>query len=135
MIGYSLKTPCANCPFRTDVKPYITAGRVRDILTAPGEFYCHKTIKPQAGDGDDGDDGDVVDDSRAVVCAGFLIVLENEGVPNQMMRIAERLGLYDPSKLKMDAPVYGSVDDAIQAHKPRGDHAKRRKRRVTKAPA
>ncbi len=82
-----------------------------------GEFHCHKTVK--VGDAiDDGDETwcEVEDDSKAQVCAGFLICLENDGSPNQMMRIAERLGLYDPSKLRTDAPVYETIAEAISAH-------------------
>jgi hypothetical protein len=121
-MSYGLVTPCANCPFRTDVRPYITVARVRDILSSQGEFHCHKTIEVGAGL-DDGLDGDtehwaeVIDDKNAQVCAGFLICLEYDETPNQMMRIAERLGLYDRRKLRMDAPVYQGVEAAVHAHK------------------
>lgn len=118
MAEYGLITPCANCPFRTDIQPFITAARAREILTQDGEFHCHKTIT--IGDLLDDDDetwGDVTNDDKAQVCAGFLICLEHEGRPNQMMRIAERLGAYDASRLRMDAPVYTSIGDAIKAHK------------------
>lgn len=36
----------------------------------------------------------------------MLILAERDGGPNQMMRICERLGMYDPSKLDTSAPVY-----------------------------
>lgn len=48
-------------------------------------------------------------------CAGFLILLEKEG-PNQMMRIAGRLGIYDASILDIDSPVYESVSECVEAH-------------------
>jgi hypothetical protein len=35
-------------------------------------------------------------------------MLEKQGLPNQMMRIAERLRYYDRSKLRMDSPVFES---------------------------
>lgn len=117
MAKYGLITPCEKCPFRTDIRPYLRPERVDEILHIQGEFPCHKTIK--VGDQIDDDDEnwcEITDDRNAQVCAGFLILLENEGAPNQMMRIAERLGAYDPSKLRMDAPVYGSIDEAIEAH-------------------
>lgn len=119
MSAYGLKTPCANCPFRTDVKPYIRAERAHDILAAQGEFHCHKTITTGETIVEDCDEewAEIVDDSHAQVCAGFLIVLEHEGRPNQMMRIAERLGMYDPRKLRMDAPVYHSIKEAVAAHR------------------
>src|ERR1041385_6471860 len=118
MAEYGLITPCANCPFRTDIRPYITVARVREILSSQGEFHCHKTI--EVGDSaNDRDEtwGEVLDDTKAQVCAGFLICLEHDEAPNQMMRIAERLGLYDASKLRMDAPVYRGMDAAIRAHR------------------
>jgi hypothetical protein len=41
--------------------------------------------------------------------------MEKEGRSSQMMRIAERLGMYDHTKLDMDAPIYDSFDDMIDA--------------------
>jgi hypothetical protein len=119
MSAYGLITPCAQCPFRSDIRPYITAARVKEILSSQGEFHCHKTI--EVGDAIDDDEtwGDVNDDSNAQVCAGFLICLEHDDSPNQMMRIAERLGLYDRRKLRMDAPVYKGADAAMRAHQKR----------------
>jgi hypothetical protein len=103
-MSYGLVTPCANCPFRTDVRPFITAARVREILSTDGDFPCHKTVTFD----EDDEDGGTINTGKEQMCAGFLILLEHEQCPNQMMRIAERLGLYDPSKLRMDAPVYKS---------------------------
>jgi hypothetical protein len=119
---YGLVSPCKNCPFRTDIKPYITAARAADILRSQGEFHCHKTITIGAEAIDDEVDCDdtfreVIDDKNAQVCAGFLICLEHSGAPNQVMRIAERLGLYDRNKLRMDAPVYRGIEIAIRAHR------------------
>lgn len=45
MADYGLISPCKNCPFRTDIKPFITAARAKDILSSQGEFHCHKTIE------------------------------------------------------------------------------------------
>ncbi|MGB3295244.1 MAG: hypothetical protein WBB01_19860 [Phormidesmis sp.] len=42
------RSPCGNCPFRTDVDFRLRAGKVQSILTAlggDGDFPCHKTIK------------------------------------------------------------------------------------------
>ena len=129
MADYGLTTPCANCPFRTDIKPYITSERCEEILNTQGEFPCHKTIRLGDPISDDDENWcEIEDESKAQVCAGFLIVLENEERPNQMMRIAERLGAYDASKLRMDAPVYGSVDEAIEAHEAAERPRVRRKR-------
>lgn len=89
MSAYGLITPCSNCSFRTDVRPYIRAERAREILTANGEFHCHKTI--EVGDAivgaDDESWGEVMDDKNAQVCAGFLICLEHDDAPNQMRHV------------------------------------------------
>jgi hypothetical protein len=97
--------PCAKCPFRTDVEPYLTCARVREIEMAltrqQATFTCHETTVPS-----DGDDGEMIDGPNAQHCAGALILMEKLNRPNQLMRIYERLGGYDRTKLKMDAPVF-----------------------------
>ena len=50
------------------------------------------------------------DGPNAEHCAGALIFLEAQEQPNQMMRIAERLGLYDRRKLDMESPVFDDAD-------------------------
>lgn len=118
---YSLTTPCKNCPFRTDVRPFITPGRVRDIERSlvRSEFPCHKTTRP---DDDAEDDSVYIPKGGEIHCAGALILLEKLGRPSQMMRIAERLRgeggapMYDASKLDMEAPVYDSFTEMYRAH-------------------
>jgi hypothetical protein len=46
-------------------------------------------------------------------CAGAMIVLEHEDRPNQIMRIAERLGFYDRTALVMDSPVPETPDEWV----------------------
>jgi hypothetical protein len=104
---YDLKTPCGKCPFRKDRPFHLGSGRVREIQAGlvRGEFPCHKTTIDV--DGEDGSGGRTsVPGSKH--CAGALILLEKLAQPSQMMRIAERLGMYDRRALKMDAPVYDS---------------------------
>lgn len=112
---YAMTSPCDNCPFRSDVKPYIRAARVVEIRQSlmRSEFPCHKTVEYD-------DDGDAVRSNAEIHCAGALILLEREGQPFQMMRIAERLGIYDASKLNMDAPVYESFNAMVKAHRKAG---------------
>ena len=98
-----LRGPCDNCPFlTTGAGVALTGGRWREIqdtlVREQGHFPCHKTV-------DYSDDGAGKVTPKSQHCAGALIVLERIGKPNQWMRIAERLGLYDRTKLKMDAPV------------------------------
>lgn len=112
MNGYNLKRPCPNCPFRNDREPYITGERAEEIaysLWGGAEFPCHKTTHHD-------DDGDYMPSKDEQFCAGALIVQELSDGPNQMMRIAERLGMYDPRELDMAAPVYECLEDFIEAH-------------------
>jgi hypothetical protein len=103
-LRYDLTKPCDNCPFRIDVAPYLTRRRVRDLeqdlVGRQATFTCHKTTVPM----DDGDS--MVDGPNAQHCAGAMILLERLDQPNQMMRIAERIGYYDRTKLDMKAPVF-----------------------------
>lgn len=48
-------------------------------------------------------------------CAGALILLEKLDRPSQMMRISERIGMYDRRKLDMDAPVFDTFRKMITA--------------------
>lgn len=111
---YGLVKPCAKCPFRSDIKPYLTKGRVREIERSlvRAEFPCHETTYRTGGD--ETEDGDYVRSGKESHCAGALILLEKLGRPSQMMRIAERLRMYDASKLDMDAPVFDSFKDMIK---------------------
>lgn len=100
-MNYGMTKPCDNCPFRSD-KPFpLARGRVSNIERGlfRGEFACHKTT---AFD----DDGEYVERDDEQHCAGALILMEKLGRSSQMMRVCERLGLYDARKLDMTAPVY-----------------------------
>ena len=50
------------------------------------------------------------------MCAGSMILSEKEGKPNQVMRIMERIRKYDHTKLDMEAPVYDTFQEFIEAH-------------------
>ena len=113
MSSFGLRTPCAKCPFRTDIKPYLTRARIKEILMTHGTFDCHETIDY---DNVDGDGETSSDQPNAQVCAGWLICLEHDGIATQMMRIAERIGLYDRRRLRMNAPVYRGILEAMKAH-------------------
>lgn len=109
---FTLTSPCANCPFRSDRPFYLSAARAQEIahsLYEGSTFHCHKTVDY------DTEDGEPSIGNRARVCAGALITMEKEGTANQMMRIGERLGLYDRCVLDMDSPVYASLGEWVQA--------------------
>ena len=102
---YDLRTPCNLCPFRNDRKRlWVPVDRMLEM--ANGEFCCHKTAKHN----DETGEYDPTPDSQH--CAGALIFLEKIEQPHQMMRICERLGLYDRTKLDMHSPVFGSIAEA-----------------------
>jgi hypothetical protein len=99
--------PCGNCPFRTDVLPYLTQARAREISSGitreQKTFTCHKTLHRDGYKGEEQH------------CAGALIVLEKMNLPNQMMRIAERLNMYNRFKLDMESPVFDNTKQFIKA--------------------
>lgn len=106
---YGLTKPCSHCPFRSDIRPFLTPERVREIARSlvRAEFPCHETTGAK--------EGERAPESEWKHCAGALILLEKVGRPSQMMRIAERLGMYDARKLDMAAAVYESFEDMVSA--------------------
>lgn len=91
---YTMKTPCKECPF-TMSRSAFSDRRLKEF--ASGTFPCHKTAELD-------EEGYQATD-KSVHCAGALIFLEKRNSPNQMMRIAERLGMYNHKELDMEAKV------------------------------
>lgn len=115
---YTLRRPCQHCPFRTDVPGYLRRARCVEIAESIAQgatFPCHKTVEH-----DDDEDGEPITrvPDTAQMCAGAMIVLERLEQPNQAMRVAERLGLYDPGKLDMAAPVVAHLAALADHHEP-----------------
>lgn len=110
---FTMTKPCTKCPFRTDVVPYLNRARVEEIAHSIADldqsFPCHKTTE---FDGD----GEYIPQSEEQHCAGAMILLEKYENPNQLMRIAERIGCYDMQKLDMDAPVFDTWEDMADHH-------------------
>lgn len=100
-MNYTMTEPCDACPFLKG-----SGFTYRSLVAhASGEFACHKTCKLS-------EETDVFEpQKKSLHCAGALIFLEKLGVPHQMMRICERIGMYDPTKLNMAAPVVGHRRD------------------------
>lgn len=109
---FDLRTPCRDCPFRTDIEFALAPGRVREIwdaiTTQDATFVCHKTTRFD-------DDGEYRASATEQHCAGALILLLRKERPNQLMRIAARIGRFDPDALDLDAPVFDDVDAMILA--------------------
>lgn len=118
---YDLKTPCKNCPFRTDIPAFLTKGRAKEIassLSPPrsdqgGTFPCHKTTVPD----DESDDGEMRVLPKSQHCAGALIMLAKSGRLhlNQTLLIMHRLGAFSPAALDLAAPVHQSAQAFIKA--------------------
>lgn len=110
---FALTTPCAECPFRRDIKAYLRPGRVRQIERSlvQDQFFCHKLAEER------------------VNCAGSLILLEKLEQPSNAMRMAERLGLYKRDKLNMAAPVFESFDEMEAAQVTEHDQSRHKSKR------
>jgi len=94
---YDLKKPCNNCPFLKKGGIPLKPGRIREISRmmlggGQGDFACHKTTETDA-------EGETCVVSTSKHCAGALAYAEKHGTATQMMRIVERLDMYDPTPL------------------------------------
>ena len=100
-MNYKMTAPCDACPF------LIGSGfTFRSLVEhSRGEFGCHKACTL------DEDSGCYEPHEKTPHCAGALIFLEKQNAPHQMMRICERLGLYDRTKLDMNASVGSKPSD------------------------
>lgn len=100
-MDFTMTVPCSNCPFRRVGGIKLSKSRIKEIGgmmldSQGGTFPCHKTADlakreidiPRAGE---------------IHCAGALIFAEKNGAATQMMRIAERLRIYDHAKLSESA--------------------------------
>lgn len=93
--------PCEDCPFLNIPRMKRTFPLRRLAEFALGSFPCHKTAVVSEDDEDSGFQAT----PKSFACAGMLIFCEKREQPNQMMRISERLGLYDRRKLNMKSNV------------------------------
>lgn len=113
-MNFKLKRPCESCPFRSDIRGFLRRARAKEIAEAllhDQTFTCHKTL-----------DYSEEDEKRHHIlntsshCAGAAIFLEKQQRPNQMMRIAERLGMYRLADLDLEAPVFSTAEEFITHH-------------------
>ena len=70
-----IKKPCKHCPYRNDIKPFLTQSRQEELAYAPlnpyNFFPCHKTIEHD-------EDGDMCYSPSQKECAGFLTLRAQE---------------------------------------------------------
>jgi len=107
---FDLRKPCDDCPFRRVGGVQLTRGRVREIArlvtSNPGAtFACHKTTV------DDDETGDRVETPESQHCAGALVFAHRQGRYPQLVRIAGRLGMYDPDALEGEAEIWGNTKE------------------------
>ena len=73
-----VKTPCKNCPYRKDKKPYLTKSRGADLAHyARGrfnDFPCHKTMVLD----EESEEGEMMCTKKTKTCAGFLTLMAQE---------------------------------------------------------
>lgn len=103
--------PCKHCPFRADIAPFLNPRRAAEIagsLQRGDDFPCHSTVEYSEASAGDA--------SNAARCAGAMIICEKTDQPTQAMRSGERLGLYDRYSLDMNAPVYDTFTEWVDAH-------------------
>lgn len=111
---FGLKRPCPLCPFRNDLRPYLRTSRAEEIadsLDAGSPFPCHETTVLEE------EEGAYVPSENEHHCAGAMIVLHRESEHgSRLLFLAQRAGLYDPSELDDQAPVYDSLSEWVDAH-------------------
>lgn len=113
---YDLIRPCKHCPFRSDIRGYLRQERAEEIaesLLRGQSFPCHETTV-EVEDEEGYSAREATPDSQH--CAGAMIMLEAMEMPNQMMRIAERIGFYRADRLDRSAPVFADAEEFILHH-------------------
>lgn len=125
---FKLKQPCKDCPFRRDSpKGWLGGERARQIADSLHEengmgggsvFPCHKTVDYSDEDHEAGRTNRLQESNA--YCAGAISVVEKEcqqGGPLPLpLQIAERMGLYDPTSMKIDDTTFDSFDEFVDHH-------------------
>lgn len=106
MSEYYMKEPCKHCPYRHDVKPFLTPERGEQLAyhaqNPYNTFTCHKTMEP--GEEEDDEIGcEMVHAAHSKECAGFMSLQINEGMDC-------------PEDFTPSDKAYGCVDDMIYAY-------------------
>ena len=106
---FDLKRPCMNCPFRKGKGEMFSLSEDRlDEIFSSTSFQCHKTVDygsdvPGQGDGPQ-------------QCAGVMAILAKEKKPNQIMQVAERMGVLHLDALDPANEAYVSINQTKKAH-------------------
>lgn len=111
-MNYDMAKPCVKCPFVRGTAMRLRPARIREIEGAVNQHNgatmpCHETLDYRDGEGGR-------ETSKTAHCAGALIYIEKQGVSSQMMRIAERLGMYDRTKLADAGLVWDDLGEWLE---------------------
>jgi len=72
-----MEKPCKHCPYRHDVKPFLTPERGEELAYITenpySHFACHKTTEHD----DESDSGEMLVTENSKTCAGFLTLMAN----------------------------------------------------------
>jgi len=113
-----LSAPCSNCPFLKMGGVRVRTARMNLILRG-STFSCHKTVDYDAREENGDDDSDDEDNRLSApgkdeaVCGGFLIFNDKQQTDTQMMRIAQRLGMYNPADSKQRDKVFDTRSELM----------------------
>lgn len=110
-LKFDLLTPCVDCPFRVGafqgLHPDFVEEMTENALGNPGRmFACHKTTTEGGAPA-----------HQEQHCAGALIFSEKHEHATQMMRIMERIGQYDRTKLVDPGDVFENSTEMVDAYR------------------
>lgn len=102
---FDRKKPCPTCPFRTGGRGLRKLGcrraqEIADALLNDQTFTCHDDISRPEQDRQH--------------CVGAMMLLEKQDRPNQIMRIGERIGIYNPDDLVGRDEVFDDLADWVE---------------------
>jgi hypothetical protein len=109
---FEIKRPCAECPFRADVHPYLRrAGEIaRQMKNDHFWFACHHTTGAM--------EGKRIKPENQSHCAGLMGVLWNARRPNIAMRLAvltKKISLKELDVMKK--PVFKNLAAFVAHHR------------------
>ena len=116
---FDLRTPCKNCPFRTDETAIRFACRERaeeiEESAYRNGFPCHLSAEYT---GDDDEDGGYEFGENTQHCAGAMIMYLLDGSDGNipMERLSDRQRDRIQGRLDLDAPVYEGPDAFLDSY-------------------
>ena len=110
MIKSFVKKPCEHCPFRSDVKPFLTSERASDLAYCAQNPYCNFPCHKTTVEDESSDEGEQMCIETTKECAGFLTLRAQELGEEHTYECVEE-GFKPAYSI-----VYDSIDDMINAY-------------------